>query len=98
MQSIQSRGLSALSLLKLLIIGLFIPLLILGLAYGIAAFFGASTVKFNEVYMYGWKGLALGPIIGGVLGAVFSVLLWLVMYCALWIYTRFCTIELTIKN
>lgn len=98
MQTIQSKGLSAFSLLKLLFIGLLIPIFVFALACGIASLFGAQTVMLNNQYIFGWKGLITGAIIGVILPGILSFIFWIIMGLGLWIFTRFSTIKLSIKE
>ena len=44
MQSIETRGLSAGSLYKILLIGLYIPLFVFGRSCGVASYFGYANV------------------------------------------------------
>jgi len=98
MQTIQSKGLSAFSLLKLLFIGLLIPIFVFAFACGIASLFGAQMVMLNNQYVFGWKGLITGAIIGVILPGILSFIFWIIMGLGLWIFTRFSTIKLSIKE
>lgn len=98
MNTLETKGLAAGSLYKLLFIGLLIPVGIFGLGCGIASFFGYSTVYLNDVYVYGLKGLIAGGIIGVVLPALMSGFLWIFVGFGLWVWTRVSTITLSIKS
>lgn len=98
MQIIESKGLSFFSLVKVLLAGLFIPLVLLGTACGIAAFFGHDTVSINEEYVHGISGLIGGIVIGALVPVILSLILSILMLPGTWIWTRFCTIKLNIKD
>lgn len=98
MQSIQSRGLTAGSLYKVLCVGLLIPLFILGVAFGIASYFGASVVAQQGVYVYGLKGLVTGMIFGIILPIILSAVLWVVIGVGIFLWTRVKTLTLNIKE
>ena len=46
----------------------------------------------------GWKGLITGAIIGVILPGILSFIFWIIMGLGLWIFTRFSTIKLSIKE
>lgn len=98
MQTIKSRGLSAGSLFKLLFFGLLIPLFLFCTACGIASYFGYSTITLNNQFVYGGEGLLAGIIMGLVFPLIMSFILWILISIGLWIWTRFRTIDLTIKE
>ncbi len=98
MNTMETKGLSAGSLYKLFFIGLLIPLGLFGLGCGIASFFGYSTVYLNDAYVFGFKGLIVGAIIGVILPALMSAFLWVIMGFGLWVWTRVSTITLSIKS
>jgi len=98
MKTIESRGLSAGSLYKLLFIGLLIPLFIFSVACGVASFFGYSTVTFNDQQVFGLKGLIVGSILGIVIPVIMAAILWCLMAFGVWAWTRVRKINLTIKE
>ena len=98
MKTIESKGLSAGSLYKLLFIGLLTPLFIFGLGCGIASYFGYSTVSFNDQHVYGLKGLLTGCVIGIMLPIMMAAFLWCLTAFGIWVWTRFKKINLTLKE
>jgi len=97
-KTIESYGLSAGSLYKLLFIGLLVPLFIFGLSCGVASFFGYSAVTFNGQQVYGLKGLIVGGMIGVLLPLIMAAFLWCLIAFGVWAWTRVRTINLTIKD
>lgn len=98
MKTLTTRGLSAGSLYKLLYIGLAIPFFIIGLATGLAAFFGKDAVTYNDQYVYGVKGLIVG-VVSGILSPILTAIgLWILMMIGIWLWTRFKPIDLTYKE
>lgn len=98
MNSINTRGLSAGSLFKLLFFGFLIPVFIWGLGCGIAAYFGYNTVMFNDAYVHGATGFVTGLILGLVLPLILSIVNWVILVIGLWLWTRFKTIDLKFKE
>lgn len=98
MQSIESKGLCAGSLFKLLATGLFFPLFIVGVLCGIAALFGSDTVSLNNEYVHGMKGLVVGTLIGLILPVVMGAVLTVFMAPSIWLWTRFKSIKINIKD
>lgn len=98
MQTIKSRGLSALSLYKLLFCGLFVPIFLFALGCGIASMLGYSTVSFNGEFVYGIQGMIVSAVLGLVLLIFMAFFLWVIIGFGLWLWTRFCSIDLSIKE
>lgn len=98
MNTIKTHGLTAGSLYKLLYLGSLIPLFLLGLGCGIAAFFGSDTVMFNDHFIYGAQGLIGGIVFGLIFPAIFAAVNWVILVVGLWLWTRFKTIDLKYKE
>lgn len=98
MKTIETRGLSAGSLYKLLFIGLVIPLFFFSLCCGIASLFGYDTVSFNNQYVHGIQGLVVGLVLGIILPAIMSAFLWVPMIIGIWLWTRVKTLTLNLKE
>lgn len=98
MQTIKSRGLSALSLYKLLCCGLFVPIFLFALGCGIASMFGYSTVSFNGEFVYGMQGMIVSVVLGLLLPIFMAFFLWIIIGIGVWLWTRFRTIDLSIKE
>jgi hypothetical protein len=98
MKVIASYGLTAGSLYKLLIIGLFIPIFILGLSLGIAGYFGYATVTFNDHQVFGFQAFMVSSMIGIFLPILLSAVLWCFIAFGVWVWTRVWKMNLTIKE
>lgn len=98
MKTLETHGLAAGSLFKLLFIGLLVPIFIFSLGCGIAAFFGHATVSFNGAYLFGFKGLIGGTVLGLVLPILMAAFLWCLIAFGIWVWTRVRTINLTLKD
>lgn len=98
MQTIQSRGLTAGSLFKLVFIGLAIPMFLLSFTFGLFSLFGFDVVMFNNEYVYGFTGLFTSIMIGLLLPLVFASMVWVCVILGTWIFTRFHTITLKVKQ
>lgn len=88
---------SAGSLFKLAGVGLFFTLVPFTLIMGCFAFFGASTVHWNQQPLTGFTGLIASPFIGMFLAAMFTMLLGSCMVLGLWIYSQFRILTLLVK-
>jgi len=98
MKKLETVRLSYFSILKLLFIGLLIPLFLFGLVCGMTAFFGYDTVTLNGANVYGFKGLATGMILGIILPTAFALLFSLIMGLGLWVYSKFFTLLISYKG
>lgn len=98
MQTIQSRGLTAGSLYKLLCCGLFAPIFLFAFGCGIASMLGYSTVSFNGEFVYGVQGMIVSLVIGTVLPVVMAFFLWVVIGFGVWVWTKFKKINLSVKE
>src|SRR5579871_2511531 len=98
MKTIETRGLSAGSLYKLLFIGLLPPIFIFSFACGMASLFGYSTVTFNDHYVYGLKGLVTSILLGIFIPIILSAFLWCLISIGVWIWTSIKKINLTLKD
>lgn len=98
LQSLQTRGLSAGSIFRILFIGLLYsmgPLLIIA---AIFSYFGAHVITFNSAYVTGLKGLLTGIIMVPLFPLLFSSVLFIFITFGLWLYTRFSDFKITIKT
>lgn len=98
MQLIQSKGLSAGSIFKILFMGLLFsvgPLLIIA---AICSYFGVHVITLNGVYVFGLKGLLTGLIMAFTFPLLFAGILSPFIILGIWIYTRFKNINIKIKS
>ena len=99
MKTIITKGLSFGSILKFLYIGLAIPLFLLGVGFGIAAYTGSSIVMLNDTYVYGMKGLLTGVIVFGILlPLLLSISYGIIIFIGQFLWTRFSSFNLTFKD
>lgn len=92
------QRLSVGSIYKIIFIGLLTSHVFLGLIFGVLAFFGFDTVRWNSVPVQGTYGLLLGPLIGLALALFFSAFLGTSAALGLWLYSRFRPLSLVGKN
>ena len=86
------------SLFKLLIIGLSLTFFPICILFGVMAFFGTSTIQWNNEYVYGLSGLLVSPVIGVMLVAMMSCFVGFATGIGLWLYSQFRPISLVIKK
>lgn len=79
----------AASVYKLLLCGLFISMLPLGVAFGIAGFFGADTVKWNQQPIHGVASLFAGPALTVFITLIFTGFIGSLTCLGLWVLSRF---------
>ena len=91
------QRLSAGTIFKLSGLGLAITLIPFTFAMGVFAFFGASTINWNQQQLTGWTGLLASPFIGAFLAAMFTMLLGCCMAFGLWLYSKFRPLTLLAK-
>jgi hypothetical protein len=98
MQTIKSKGLCVGSLFKVIFVGMFIPIFILGTLCGIAALLGHDTVTLNGAYVHGLEGVIVGVGIGVVLPVIMAFFLTIVMAPSTWLWTRIKPYTLNVKE
>jgi hypothetical protein len=91
------QRLSAGTIFKLAGLGLVITLIPFTFVMGVLAFFGASTVNWNQQQLTGWTGLIASPFIGMFLAALFTMFLGCCMAFGLWLYSKFRPLTLLAK-
>ncbi len=91
---IRARRLRSGALFKLMLRGLAAPLGIFFLVCGLAALFGAETVKWNDEQVTGLAGLLAALLLWPVFTLVGAGLLWLLVAPGLWIASLFGSVEL----
>ena len=89
--------LSAGSIYKLMFIGLTSSLIPLGFVFGVLAFFGANTVRWNNEPLHGASGLFAGPLLGVVMALFLSAFLGTTSALGLWLYSKFRPLSLSGK-
>ncbi len=99
MKTITTRGLSFGSVIKFLYIGFAIPLFLIGLGLGIAAYMGSEVVMLNDTYVYGLKGLLTGIIgFGILLPLILSLVYGIILFIGQFLWTRFSSFDLMFKE
>lgn len=76
------------SIFKILTIGLGLGFFVLFLLFGVAAFFGAETVKWDEQPVIGLNGLLLAMAFWPIFTGFFVCFMWLFTVIGLWIYSK----------
>jgi hypothetical protein len=84
-QEITVRKVRTVTIFKLLLFGLAISLVPLGVAFGIAGYFGADTVKWNSQPVHGISALFAGPAISLFLALMFTGFLGSLSCLGLWL-------------
>ena len=79
------KKISKSSLFELLATGLFTGFFVVFTVFGVAALFGADTVKWNDVPVRGFSGLLLSWALWLVFSFLFTVFSWLVCILGLWL-------------
>ena len=77
------------SIFQLVAAGLFCSVVPLFVFFGVLATFGLNTVKWNNVPIYGIKGLLVSPLMGILAAALFTAFAGLGMGFGLWLYSKF---------
>ena len=88
-QEIQIKRLRAATLLRIYFVGFLLTLYPLAIIAGIAAAFGADTMKSGNVQVHGWKAVA-EMLFAPPVFALFFSLFWLVgTWPGLWLFSKF---------
>ena len=95
MKTIEIRRLAATSIYKLLFIGLFPPLFLTWLYWGIRSSLGHSTLQFNDQYVYGIKGLLIALACGIVLPVIVAFFLSCLIELGMWLWSKFAKIKIS---
>lgn len=96
-REITVQRLSAGTLFKLTGLGLALTFVPIGMLEGCFAFFGKSTVIWNQHPLTGISGLLGSPIIGLFFTAIFTMVLGSSMVFGLWFFSKFKSITLLAK-
>ena len=86
------------SLFKLLFIGLSFGFLVFFLMCGIAAIFGAETVKWEETPVTGFSGLLLALAMWPIFSFFFAGFIWTFSILGLWIYSFIRPLKVVFKG
>lgn len=98
LQIIQTKGLSAGSIFKILFIGLLFSLGPLLIIAAICSYFGKHVITLNGIYVFGLKGLITGLVMAPTFPLLFACILFLFISFGIWIYTRFKNLNIKIKS
>lgn len=98
MKTFKTKGLTFKSLYKLFYIGSAVPIFLLGLGAGIAAYLGSDTVMLNDVYVYDLKGLLTGVGMGILIPFILALPSAIFNGIGQWLWTRFRSFNLTYKE
>lgn len=92
------QRLSAGTVYKILLVGLAASLVPLGVLFGLLALFGFDTVTWNGQPLHGWRGLLVGPLIGGLMAIMFTAIFGSAAVVGLWLYSKFRPMTLRAKG
>ena len=97
-REIKSRGMTAGSLYKVLLIGHTFSIGLLLVFMGVFSLFGYETVHIEGVPAVGLKGLLTSILAAGLFAVVFSSINWLFVLTGNWVFTRFRPYQLVIHE
>ncbi|HWU35878.1 MAG TPA: hypothetical protein VN023_11640 [Methylovorus sp.] len=97
-ESITTKKLSTGSTFKIIAIGTLCSMIPISIFMGVFALFGANTVSWNGKPITGLTGLAASPFIGLFISLVFTGILGTLVAFGLWIFSKFSTIEIELKD
>jgi hypothetical protein len=83
-QTLYVRRIRAGTIYKLLFVGLVTSFIPLGIACGVAAYFGFDTVTFNHQHLHGWTALLASPFIAGLGACIFALFIGTFASLGLW--------------
>ncbi|MDU0111735.1 hypothetical protein RT723_01655 [Psychrosphaera aquimarina] len=92
---VTAKKISKSSLFKILVLGNCLGLFVLCILFGVAAFFGAETVQWNDEYKTGLDGLFYSILMGPIFGFFFACVMWVYSAFGLWVYSLFRPIKIT---
>lgn len=98
MQLIETKGLSAGSIFKILFMGLLFSLGPLLITAAICSYFGVHVITLNGIYVFGLKGLLTGLIMAFSFPLLFAGILSPFIILGIWLYTRFKVLNIHIKS
>jgi hypothetical protein len=97
-ESITTKKLSTGSTFKLIAIGTLCSIIPISIFMGVFALFGANSVSWNDKPITGLAGLAASPFIGLFISLVFTGVLGTLVAFGLWIFSKFRTIQIELKD
>jgi hypothetical protein len=97
-ETITTKKLSTGSIFKLIAIGTLCSIVPLSIFMGVFALFGANSVSWNGKPITGFAGLAMSPFIGLFISFVFTALLGVFVSLGLWVFSKFRTIQIEVKD
>jgi hypothetical protein len=97
-KTITIRKLSTGTIFKLIAIGNLCSIIPFSLLMGILAFFGAETVTWNDKQLVGLEGLIASPFIGLFISFIFTAFFGILVSFGLWVFSKFRTIQIDIKE
>lgn len=95
---IDTKRIKARSIYRLLLIGLSIPMGVLGFIFGLFGCFGYDTVSWNQHYIHGLLALPVGLFIGVLMSAIMTAIIGSLSCLGLWIYSRFRPLKITVLD
>lgn len=96
-ETVEVEAVRALTVYKILVLGLLWFLVPLGIAFGIAALFGANTVKWSGTPLHGALGMLLGPILAAIVGVGMGLFIGTMAVGGLWLQFRFGTMTIRFR-
>lgn len=97
-KTITIRKLSTGTIFKLIAIGNLCSIIPFSLLMGIFAFFDLATVSWNNQQLVGLEGLIASPFVGLFISLIFTVFFGILVSFGLWVFSKFRTIQIDIKE
>lgn len=97
-KTVTSRGLTAGSLYKVLLIGHAFSLGLLLICMGVFSLFGYETVHVEGLPAVGLQGLLAASIAAALFSVVFAFLNWIFIFTGNWLFTRFRAYDIVIHE
>jgi hypothetical protein len=94
-ETVNTRGLSAGSLFKIVFVGYFLSLGPILLLFGVLSIFGSETVRLNDEPVKGIAGFLLSLVMIPIFVVAASVITWLLLASGNWLYTRWRNITIS---
>lgn len=93
----KTDGIGAFSLFKIIFFGTLMTWGLIILLMAVLSAFGITIVYYNDQPLDGWQGFLSGLAMIPIFTFVFSIILWCFLALGQWLWTRFHTIDITVK-
>src|SRR5262249_45608425 len=93
-KSVTIRQFTAGTLFKILAIGCYGCMAYMGVFFGILAFFGAHTVRWNSEFVTGPNGFLMSLVISFALATVLTFIGWIGFSMTFWLFSLFSNLQI----